>query len=146
MNVRKERYVKILETLNNSTNVSFMKYSADDIIVNKRAESKQVSNGKWHRFWDIVLKQALTEINNLEEICRQLSHQNFDVDVKVAEGRNLTVSVINDKSYWDDEFLFSTYTMFEDIERLLGSIDTIQGQKNEDRWSPYKKKKISEKG
>lgn len=120
-----------------------MKYSANDIIVNKRAESKQLSNGKWHRVWDIVLKQALTKINNLEEISRQLSHHNFDVDIKVAEGINLTVSVINDKSYWDDEFLFSTYTMFEDIERLLGSIDTIQGQKNEDRWSPYKKNKIS---
>lgn len=122
-----------------------MKYSANDIIVNKRAESKQLSNGKWHRVWDIVLKQALTEINNLEEIYKQLSHHNFDVDIKVAEGINLTVSVINDKSYWDDEFLFSTYTMFEDIERLLGSIDTIQGQKNEARWSPYKKNKISEK-
>ncbi|MBW4600026.1 MAG: hypothetical protein KME29_10555 [Calothrix sp. FI2-JRJ7] len=99
-----------------------MKYSADDIIVNKRAESKQASNGKWHRVWDIVLKQALTEINNLEEISRQLSHQNFDVDIKVAEGRHLTVSVINDKSYWDDEFLFSTYITASNILSKLRSI------------------------
>jgi hypothetical protein len=34
--------------------------------------------------------------------------------------------------------------MLENIERLLGSIDTIQGQKMEDRWSPYKRKNISE--
>ncbi|BAZ17807.1 hypothetical protein NIES4071_96870 [Calothrix sp. NIES-4071] len=45
-----------------------MKYSADDIIVNKRAESKQASDGKWHRVWDIVLKQAVSEINNLDLI------------------------------------------------------------------------------
>jgi hypothetical protein len=117
-----------------------MKYNADDIIVNKRAESKQTSDGKWHRIWDIVLKKTIPETNNLEDISRELSHDNFNVHIRVTAGKHLTVSVTNEKSYWDDEFLFSTYTMFEDIERLLGTIDTIQGQKNEDRWSPYKKK------
>lgn len=117
----------------------FMKYNADDIIVNKRAESKQTSDGKWHRIWDIVLKKIIPETNNLEDISRELSHDNFNVHIRVTAGKHLTVSVTNEKSYWDDEFLFSTYRMFEDIERLLGTIDTIQGQKNEDRWSPYKK-------
>lgn len=117
----------------------FMKYNADDIIVNKRAESKQTSDGKWHRIWDIVLKKTIPETNNLEDISRELSHDNFNVHIRVTAGKHLTVSVTNEKSYWDDEFLFSTYRMFEDIERLLGTIDTIQGQKNEDRWSPYKK-------
>ena len=116
-----------------------MKYNADDIIVNKRAESKQTSDGKWHRIWDIVLKKIIPETNNLEDISRELSHDNFNVHIRVTAGKHLTVSVTNEKSYWDDEFLFSTYRMFEDIERLLGTIDTIQGQKNEDRWSPYKK-------
>ena len=116
-----------------------MKYNADDIIVNKRAESKQTSDGKWHRIWDIVLKKTIPETNNLEDISRELSHDNFNVHIRVTAGKHLTVSVTNEKSYWDDEFLFSTYRMFEDIERLLGTIDTIQGQKNEDRWSPYKK-------
>ncbi|BDA74896.1 hypothetical protein RIVM261_085030 [Rivularia sp. IAM M-261] len=122
----------------------FMKYNADDIIVNKRAESKQTSDGKLHRIWDIVLKKIIPETNNLEDISRELSHDNFNVHIRVTAGKHLTVSVTNEKSYWDDEFLFSTYRMFEDIERLLGTIDTIQGQKNEDRWSPYKKNRISE--
>jgi hypothetical protein len=121
-----------------------MKYNASDIIVNKRPESKQAPDGRWHRVWDIVLKKTINKTNNLEDISRQLSHKDFDVHIQVAGGKYLTVSVINEKSYWDDEFLFSTYRMFEDIERLLGAIDTIQGQKNEERWSPYKKDKISE--
>ena len=30
------------------------------------------------------------------------------------------------------------YKMFEDIEQLLGHIDTIQGEKKEERWSPFR--------
>lgn len=115
-----------------------MKYSNYKIRVNKRAESEQTSDGKWNRIWDIVLKKPIAETSNLEDISIKLSHQDFDVQVKVREGKHLTVCVTNEKSYWDDEFLFATFKMFEDIERLLGTIDTIQGQKMEDRWSPYR--------
>ena len=115
-----------------------MKYSADDIIVNKWAELKQTLDGKWNSIWDIVLKKSIAETSNLEDISIKLSHEGFDVRVKVREGKHLTVSVTTERSERDDDILFATFKMFEDIERLLGTIDTIQGQKMEDRWSPYR--------
>lgn len=119
-----------------------MKYSADDIVVNKWAELKQISDGKWKQIWDIVLKEPIVETTNLKDISKELSHEDFDVLLKIKRGKYLTVFVtlsnMDTNPYSHDYTLFAIHKMFEDIERLLGSIDTIQGEKMEDRWSPYK--------
>ncbi|MDZ7960961.1 MAG: hypothetical protein RMY34_24290 [Aulosira sp. DedQUE10] len=124
-----------------------MKYSADDIVVNKWAESKQTPDGKCQQIWDILLKESIAEMTNLKDISQQLSHEDFEVWVKVKEGKYLTVFVTFNRDpnpYSHDPILFTIYKMFEDIERLLGNIDTIQGEKKKDRWSPYKPSKKTE--
>jgi len=118
-----------------------MKYSADDIVVNKWAELKQIPDEKWKQIWDILLKKTIAETTNLKDISKKLSHEDFDVTLKIKEGKHLTVFVTLNRDtnpYSHDRSLFTIYKMFENIERLLGTIDTIQGQKREDRWSPYR--------
>ncbi|MGK7877244.1 MAG: hypothetical protein AB4426_29295 [Xenococcaceae cyanobacterium] len=127
-----------------------MKYSADDIIINKNPELQQLSNGKWKQVWDIVLKKTISETINLKDISKKLSHEDFDFDVQVqiTKGKYLKVCVTLSRDtnpYHHDHSIFAIYRMFENLEQLLGSIDTIQGQKTEDRWSPYRKTKRTQK-
>lgn len=124
-----------------------MKYSADDIVVNKWAESKQAPDGKCKQIWDIVLKEPIVETTNIKDISQELSHEDFDVLLNIKQGKLLTVFVtfyMDTNPYIHDPIIFTIFKMFEDIERLLGKIDTIQGQKMEDRWSPYKLSKKTE--
>jgi hypothetical protein len=125
-----------------------MNYSDSDIIVNEWAELKQTSDGKWKQIWDILLKEPIVEATNLKDISKELSHEDFDVLLNIKQGKYLTVFVTlsnrDTNLYSHDYTVLTTHKMFEDIERLLGTIDTIQGQKMEDRWSPYKRKNISE--
>ncbi|MEH2023343.1 hypothetical protein [Nostoc sp.] len=124
-----------------------MKYSADDIVVNKWAESKQTPDGKCKHIWDILLKEMILETINIKDIYKDLSHESFDVLLKIKQGKHLTVFVtfnMDTNPYIHDPIIFTIFKMFEDIERLLGKIDSIQGQKIEDRWSPYKLSKKTE--
>lgn len=121
-----------------------MKYNADDITVDKWAELKPISDDRWEQVWDIVLKKPITETINLEDISQELSHEEIELDVriKVREGKYLTVYVTFSRvpnPYYHDNRVFAIYKMFEDIEQLLGPIDTIQGEKKEERWSPYRR-------
>lgn len=120
-----------------------MKYSADMIIVNKFPKLKELPNGKKEEIWEIVLKTTISEETNLQDISQKLSHEDFQVAVEVEQGKylNVCVTTIRDPNpYGHDHTLFDIYRMFENIEQLLGKIDTIQGQKIEDRWSPFRKK------
>lgn len=121
-----------------------MKYSADNIIVNEHPELKKLPNGKWEQVWDIVLNQPISEKINLKDISQKLSNEDFefDVHIQVTKGQYLKVCVtcIRDANpYHHDYSLFAVYKMFENIDRLLGSIDTIQGQKK-DRWRPFRQR------
>jgi hypothetical protein len=121
-----------------------MKYTADMITVNKWAEHQQMPDGKWNQTWDIILKNPIAETSDIEKVSKKISHEDFDVQIKVSEGKRLTVSTKYPER--DDPSLFSTFRLFENIDLLLGEIDTIQGQKMEDRFSPYRlseKKKYS---
>ncbi|MEH2207496.1 MAG: hypothetical protein V7K53_26080 [Nostoc sp.] len=124
-----------------------MKYSADDIVVDKWAESKQTPDGKCKQIWDIILKKPIVGTTNIKNISQEISHEDFDVLLNIKQGKHLTVFVsfyMDTNLYSHDPIVFSIFKMFEDIERLLGKIDTIQGQKREDRWSPYKLSKKTE--
>lgn len=120
-----------------------MKYSIHDIKVNKSPNLKELANQKREQTWDIVLKKAIPKKIKLEDISQKLSQKDFDVKVEVKKEKYLTVCVTtlrNLNPYGHDYSVFEIYKMFDKIEQLLGSIDTIQGQKIEDRWSPFKKK------
>lgn len=126
--------------------MNFMKYSADDIIVNKQAELKQISDDKWEQVWDIVLKKPISETVKIEDVSQKLSYETFDfnVQIEIKEGKYLTVDIKFSRDtnpYHHDYSVIGMYKMFEDIEQLLGPIDTIQGEKKEERWSPHRKNK-----
>jgi hypothetical protein len=126
-----------------------MNYSDYEIKVNKVPRIKELNNGKKEVIWEIILKEEISEKINLEDISQKLSHEDFDVKVKAEQGKYLAVCVttIRDPNpYAHDYSMFDINRMFEEIEQLLGSIDTIQGQKVEDRWNPYKKSKKTENG
>ena len=123
-----------------------MSYSAEHIKVNKNPELKHISHDVWNQVWDIILQQPISQTVNLKDIAQELSYENFDFDVRieVKDGKHLTVDVKFSRDpnpYIHDYSVIGMYKMFEDIEQLLGAIDTIQGEKIEDRWSPFRKKR-----
>jgi hypothetical protein len=123
-----------------------MKYSVDMIKVDKFPKVKKLPNGKKEQNWEIVLKQTLTKQVNLQDISQKLSHKDFQVTINAKEGKYLNVcviTVIDPNPYSHDYTIFDIYKMFDDIEELLGSIDTIQGQKREERWEYLRKQKKS---
>jgi hypothetical protein len=126
-----------------------MKYSTENIIINKNPELQQLSDGKWQQIWGIVLKKPISKTINLTNISQNLSNKDFDlnVQIQVTKGKYLKVYTTFDRDtnpYHHDHSLFAAYKMFEDIEQLLGAIDTIEGQKMENRWSPYRNRKKTE--
>ena len=68
-----------------------------------------------------------------------LSHEDFLVSVEICDGDRLKVSVTTERWGWEDELYFATYNMFEAIDNLFGTIDTIQGQ-DRDLWEPWLRK------
>jgi hypothetical protein len=70
-----------------------MNYSDYDIVVNEWAELKQTSDRKWKQIWDILLKEPIVEATNLKDISQKLSHEDFDVLLKIKQGKYLTVFV-----------------------------------------------------
>ncbi|AFZ10526.1 hypothetical protein Osc7112_6371 (plasmid) [Oscillatoria nigro-viridis PCC 7112] len=110
-----------------------MKYNVDDVVVRNWANLRQMPDGRWNRIWEITLKQAIPESINLENISKLLSHEDFDIRVVMREGNNLAISVTTERWGWEDELIFATYRMFEEIEHLVGKIDIIQAQ-NRDIW------------
>ena len=126
-----------------------MKYSAENIILNKHPELRQLPNGKWKEIWDIILKTPISRKIDLKDISKKLSSEDiFDkdyecdiqIDIKEEKYLKLCVTLFRDSNpYHHDYSIFAIYKMFEKIEELLGDIDTIQGQKIEDRWFPNAK-------
>ncbi|MEC4895835.1 MAG: hypothetical protein SAL07_24080 [Oscillatoria sp. PMC 1051.18] len=120
-----------------------MQYCTSDIVIHNWAKLNQTENGKWKRVWQISLKDPLPETVNLNDISQDLSNQDFQVIIKVLQRKHLEVCVTTQRWGWDDDFYFATYKMFEKIDCLLGTIDTIQGQER-DLWNPWlQKKKLS---
>ena len=120
-----------------------MEYSAESIILNKYPKLEQISDEKWKQVWNILLQEPISKVINLSDISQHLSHGNFNVQIKFIKEKYLKIYTTFNRDvnpYHHDHTIFSIYRMFEEIENLLGNIDTIQGHKIEDRWSPYRKK------
>ena len=123
-----------------------MKYNADQITVNKIPELKQLPNGKWEQTWDIVLKNPISKTIDLKKISNQLSQEkfNFNVQLRIEEKKYLTVYVNfyrDTEPYHHDHSVLLVDKMLNNIEDFLGDIDTIQGQKIEERWNIYRRTK-----
>ena len=117
-----------------------MQYNVDDIIIHNWPKLVQTTDKKWNRIWDIILKKSVVESVDLVTYSQKLSHEDFCVCVEVSDGNHLKVSVTTERWGWEDELYFATYKMFEAIDQLFGTIDTIQGQER-DVWEPWLRKR-----
>lgn len=118
------------------------KYNADDIIINAHPKIIRLPNGKRTETWEVVFKQTIDRKIDLIEISKQLSHEGFGVQIILKTKKHLSINLItleNPNPYGHDYTAIAVDRMMEDIEKLFGSIDTIQGQKMEERWSSFRK-------
>ena len=118
------------------------KYNADDIIINAHPEIIRLPNGKSIETWEVILKQAIDREIDLIKVSEQLSYEGFEVQIILKTIKHLSIKLItleNPNLYGHDYIAIAVDRMMEDIEQLFGSINTIQGQKIEDRWSPFRK-------
>ena len=115
------------------------KYSGEHIIVDPHPELKELPNGKWEQVWDVVFKAPISQTINLKELSQQLSGEDiFDKDyecelqLELTEGKYIKACVTlfrDTHPYHHDYSLMAICNMFERMEKILGKIDTIQGQK-----------------
>lgn len=113
-----------------------MQCSAEDIVIHNWAELIQTPDQKWRRLWDIKLKKTIPETIDFKSVSQALSHEDFQVYVEVSDGNHVKVSVTTDRWGWEDDLYFATYRMFQEIDHIFGTIDTIQGQ-DRDFWPPW---------
>ncbi|WP_293140175.1 hypothetical protein [Okeania sp. SIO3I5] len=116
-----------------------MQYNVYDLIIHNWPKLAQTPDKKWHRTWEIVLKSPVIEPVDLVAYSESLSHEDFLVSVEICDGDRLKVSVTTERWGWEDELYSATYNMFEAIDNLFGTIDTIQGQER-DLWEPWLRK------
>jgi hypothetical protein len=117
-----------------------MQYNTDDIVIHNWAKLTQTPEGKWNRIWNIILQKNVSGELDLDTLQKKLSKEDFLIKVNIDNGNNLQISVTTERWGWEDELYFATYKMFEEIDRLFGTIDTIQGQ-DRDLWEPWLRKK-----
>ncbi|VEP18182.1 conserved hypothetical protein [Hyella patelloides LEGE 07179] len=123
-----------------------MKYSADDIIFHKNPEIKEMPDGSCQEIWDVIFKKSISENSDLQSIAELSSREDFKIKIELKEGKYLTVTtnwIRNPNPYCHQYSAIYTDKMFENIEKKLSAIDTIQGQKMEDRFTLYKRNKKS---
>ena len=117
------------------------KYNADDIIINAHPKIIRLPNGKRTETWEVVLKQAIDREIDLTKVSEQLSYEGFEVQIILKTNKHLNINLItleNPNPYGHDYTAIGVDRMMEDIEQIFGSIDTIQGQKMEERWSLFR--------
>jgi hypothetical protein len=112
-------------------------YDAERIIIHNWGDlTKNSDDKKWTRDWKIKLKIPILESTDLASVSRKLSYEGFQVDLDKDSTGDLSISVQTKEWGWEDYLYFNTYKMFEEIDYLLGTIDTIQGQAR-DTWYPW---------
>lgn len=110
-------------------------------------------DGKWQRVWTIRLKDnpaisATIEAFSSEitkDIVEYLSgsdsrlqslRDDLAISLQLAGPREINAALTTKEGDWPDELLFASWRMFEDIDRMLATIDTIDGQPRDD-WPPW---------
>ncbi len=115
------------------------KYSADDIVINKWARLEQTSNGRWKRIWKIEFEKAIDYEIKLNNISQELSEEDFEIQIEKISNKILNVSVSTKRHGADEQVRFLTYKLFENLEKRIATIRTIEDQNMKERWSPYGK-------
>jgi hypothetical protein len=113
----------------------------------------QMADGKWARVWMIQLKApppAAPAVETLSAVITQEIGQflagadkrledlqnELVISLQRANPQAIRAALITDRDDWPDELLFAAWRLFEDIDRMLGTIDTIDGQPR-DHWPPW---------
>jgi len=113
----------------------------------------QMPDGKWERVWMIKLKAPPTVSTAMETLAAVITQEVVQV-LAVADRRledlqnelvialewvslqDIRAALITEIADWPDELLFAAWRLFEDIDQMLGTIDTIDGQAR-DQWPPW---------
>jgi hypothetical protein len=110
-------------------------------------------DGKWERVWIIKLKApppAPTAMETLSAVITQEIVQFLaDADRRLADLQNeliiwlqwanpleIRAALLTEAGDWPEELVVAAWRLFEDIDQMLGTIDTIDGQPR-DRWPPW---------
>jgi hypothetical protein len=128
-------------------------YSPESIKVHNWPAPQLMPDGKWHRTWTIRLKSNLPETIDLgassssitKEILDYLGEadsrlQNLGDDLalslQLTGPREVMASMLTRQADCSDELLFAAWRMFEAVDQMLGTIETIDGQPR-DNWPPW---------
>jgi hypothetical protein len=125
-------------------------YSAKFIKTHTWPVPELMVDGRWHRVWTIRLKEkprlALERLSSAitQDVVRHLEHNSqphtlgadFVISLSRGASREIVATLRTQEDGWSDELLFASWRMFEDIDQMLGTIETIDGQPR-DNWPPW---------
>lgn len=94
----------------------------------------RMSDGRWLRHWNVVLKD-IPERVSVDELEERLSSDGNQVRIRV-DGRCLCVDIITREWGWDDPLYFYNHAVLEFLDRVMGEIDTINGEPKSN-WSAW---------
>ena len=116
-----------------------MYYSSDGLKITKMPMAEEISEYKSIRIWNIVFKKELDLNIKFDEIGCKLSQDDLQVNLKKQSPNNLTMSIIYEPEgniYAHDPIVIKSLHLIEDLEEIFGEIDTVEGQKMEERIRP----------
>jgi hypothetical protein len=113
----------------------------------------RMPDGKWARAWMIQLQApppAAPAVETLSAVITQEIVQflaaadkalhdlqnEFAVSLEWVNLQEIKASLITETADWPDELLVGAWRLFEDIDQMLGTIATIDGQPR-DHWPPW---------
>jgi hypothetical protein len=128
-------------------------YNAQLIKTHTWPVPQQLPDGRWRRAWTIRLKEEplvstamevlsseITQevVQYLTERDRRLESLKDDlvISLEFTKSQGIIAGLITEEGGWPDELLFAAWRLFQDVDRILGTIDTIDGQ-GRDRWPPW---------
>jgi hypothetical protein len=117
-----------------------MEYNIDNVFFNKSGIIFSISEDKCKQIWNITFRKPINNKVNLQDLSLLLSDENFGVCLTLKTKMYLLVSTIFEKDenpYGHDRSVGRSFKLFKELENNLGQIDTIEGQKIEERWSPW---------
>ena len=113
----------------------------------------QMPDGKWERAWMVKLAAPPPAPTAMEALSAVLTQEVVQflagADRRLADLTNelvislewvnpqeIKAALLTDSGGWPDELLVAAWRLFADIDQMLGTIDTIDGQPR-DRWPPW---------
>jgi hypothetical protein len=121
---------------------------------------QQMPDGMWQRVWTIRLKEAPVVSTTMEVLSSEITQEivqylagrdrrleslkgDLVISLEWTNPQEIIAALITEEGDWPDELLFAAWRLFQDIDRMLGTIDTIDDQVR-DRWPPWNLQKAGD--